>query len=109
MRMERNTEEASLEPRTHMTRDPGGLAAAILVALLPGSTPPPAGLDDAIRLELLITALQDGTCPRSISDLVCVLERISVGEVAQAFVGIVRERAEEEPDLPLTELAARAV
>jgi hypothetical protein len=83
------------------------LARAILAALFP-SRATPAGLDDAIRLELLITALEDARGPRCVSDLLLVLERLAAGEVARELLDVLRARARIEPHLPLTELGRGA-
>ena len=81
--------------------------AESLLAALDGGSPEAAGLEHAIRLELLVSALEDATRPRDVSDLSRVLQRIAVGEVANAFVLIVRRRAKTEPNLLLADLARR--
>jgi hypothetical protein len=83
-------------------------AEAILAALVRGCAPSAPGLEHAIQVELLISALGDVTGPRSVSDLLKVLDRISVGVVAQGLVAMVRRQAEAQPHLQLVELAEQA-
>ena len=77
-----------------------------MAALLPGSSSDGPGLDNAIRLELLITALQDKDQPHTLCELLRVLERISAGEVAEDLLGVLRKRSEQEPHRLLKDLAA---
>jgi hypothetical protein len=83
-------------------------AVRILKALLPGFVPEELGLDNAIRVELLITALQDAEYPRTVADLHSVLERISAGAVATEVVSAVRELAKRDPGLLLADLGRAA-
>lgn len=94
------------DARKEAKLDPRELADSLLAAF-DGAAPDPGGIEHAIRRELLITALGDATPPRDVSELLRVLQRIAVGEVANAFVLQVRRCAKAEPDLLLLDLARR--
>jgi hypothetical protein len=96
-----------MEPTTRTGPDRRRLADSLLAALVPGSASGADGLEHAIQVELLVTALEDATRPRTLSDLLSVLERIAVGDVARALVAVVRKRAATDPHLVLTDLAER--
>ena len=91
---------------TEAKPDPRELADSLLAAF-DGAAGDPAGIEHAIRRELLITALGDAAPPRDVSELLHVLQRIAVGEVANAFVLEVRRCAKAEPGLLLLDLARR--
>ena len=84
------------------------LAAAILPSLPPRDVRHPGALALAIRTQLLREALEDCEQPRTVADLLHVLERTSRGEVGAELVFGVRVRAAAEPGLLLTQLATRA-
>ncbi len=84
------------------------LARAILPSLIPCEARERGGLVEAIRTEMLLEALEDRERPRTLASLLHVLERISRGDVAAEFVSAVRDRAAQQPNLLLTQLATRS-
>lgn len=81
------------------------LAKTVLGALIPSWFSEGESLDNAIRVELLVIALHDIESPRTLGELLRVLERISVGEVAEELLMVTRKRAQREPDQLLRELS----
>jgi hypothetical protein len=91
-----------------MMIDPNDLremATAILSLLVPDESAGEVGLTNAIRTELLVTALQDSARPRTLHDLWRVLRRLAVGRVAEDLVAAVAQHADEHPDRLLTDIA----
>lgn len=78
------------------------MATAILSAIPPSRFAYDGALDQAIRVEVLISALQDVARPRTLSELLRVLERVAVGDVSRELVSLIRPRAIREPNLLLT-------
>ena len=85
-------------------RDDRTFAKSLLAALIPGSVEDGTSLDNAIRVELLVTALGDGERPRTLADLLRVLESLSAGDVAEYLTDVVRARAEVQPRLFLRDV-----
>jgi hypothetical protein len=86
-------------------KDHRSLALTLVATFVPGADHRGAGLEHAIRTELLIVALQDYERPRTLAELERVLERISFGDIATELLAAVREFAEREPNLLLTGVA----
>ncbi len=84
-------------------------AAAIADVLVPDAGTPLTRLDAAIRVELLVCALEDAAEPLTLPDLLAVLDRIAAGGVADQLVAVVRDLVKREPNLLLADLAGRAL
>ena len=81
------------------------MVKALVATLVPEASAHENGLANAIRTELLLTALQDSAHPRTIYDLWRVLRRMAAGDVAAELVAAVERRVATEPDRLLTDLA----
>ena len=82
-------------------------AQAILDVLVPGGNANGAGVEYAIRVEYLASALLHPSEPETLSELISVLERIAVSEVGRELLLVLHERARREPLVSLRELARR--
>lgn len=83
-------------------------AVAIVESLFPDPKAGGLGVDHAIRIQLVETALGTIDAPRTISQLRLVLERLTAGGSSDDLIDAMRDREKLQPNLMLSDLVGMA-